>query len=170
MVTMMTSRFAEWNRRAKENRKAKPFIMKDMEDELQAYMDEEDEELYGKEEARNIESSVAGPPKPQKITGPKKIKLTKNYTIPDIDFCKRCMKDVFTCNCQIELESQKKIEEQLKSQGIDMSQKKNQDILIEPQKKLYRYQKKPPSIKDILESQANRCVDMNHQQYKYLLF
>ncbi len=34
MVTMMTSRFAEWNRRAKENRRLKPFIMKDMEDEL----------------------------------------------------------------------------------------------------------------------------------------
>lgn len=136
--------------------------MKDMEDELQAYMDEEEEELYGKEETKNIESSVTGMQKVQKLNVPKKIKLTKNYTIPDIDFCKICMKDVFTCSCEILMATQKKIEEQLKSQGKDL-QKKNFD-LVEIQPKAYRYMKRPPSIKDILDTQARRCIDMTHQQ------
>jgi hypothetical protein len=59
MTTMMTSRFAEWNRRAKENKRLKPLIMRDMQEDLQEYMDEDyDDPTYDKEDLRNIENST----------------------------------------------------------------------------------------------------------------
>lgn len=66
-------------------------------------MEEEEEDVLDiKEDLKNIEGSTEGagqkPLKP--VPGPKKIKLTKNYTVPDIEFCKSCMKDVFSCCCK----------------------------------------------------------------------
>lgn len=59
MVTMMTSRFAEWNRRAKENKRMKNLIMRDIEEDLQNYMENEEEELIdSKEDVKNIEGST----------------------------------------------------------------------------------------------------------------
>ena len=59
MVTMMTSRFAEWNRRAKENKRMKNLIMRDIEEDLQNYMDEEEEDIIDvKEDLKNIETST----------------------------------------------------------------------------------------------------------------
>ena len=31
----------------------------------------------------------------------------------------------------------------------------------------YQYRKQPPSLKEIQESQASRCVEITHQQYDY---
>ena len=59
MVAMMSSRFAEWGRRTKENMKLKPFIRRAMEDELTHYLDKEPDEDYDvREDLRNIEGSI----------------------------------------------------------------------------------------------------------------
>jgi len=165
MVTMMTSRFAEWNRRAKENKRLKPLIMRDMADELDAYMEEEDDEFL-KEEVKNIESSttnIKGPKQQQQI-GPKKIKLTKNYTVPDIAFCAKCLRDVYSCTCERQTQQQKEIEEKLKSQEMLSLIEKRSLTPEEMGKKEYTYIKKPPSLKEILDSQKSRAIEHIPQQ------
>ena len=107
MISMMSSRFAEWGRRGKENMKNKPGVYKSVEDELAMYYQnyEGEEEYDVREDLKNIEGStvkvIGGI---ARTTAPKKpVKLNKTATVPNIGFCDKCFRDVLTCECNKKL-------------------------------------------------------------------
>ena len=101
MVIMMSSRFAEWGKRAKENQKKKPFIVQSVEDELAMYLENDlDREEDVGEDLRNIEGSInsflSGANKPKATNKPTKI---SEKVMLNIQFCEKCCKDVEHCSC-----------------------------------------------------------------------
>jgi len=179
MVNMMTSRFAEWGRRAKENAKMKPSVTRNVEDELAMYyMDYEGEdEKSVQEDLRNIEGSnvslVGGI---SKSRSPQNSQSSLKADKSDVGTCQICFKIEVICQCGASrskgsFEEGKNSTEKIRITFVEevVNKESNYEAIEALERVCYQYTKQPPSLKEIQESQMLRCTEATHQQYIFYM-